>query len=90
MTAVEALAASWASIDGHLEAFNEGRGKSVFDDRTGHYAGYMEEARELLERLKARGFWLAPMEATEEMLDAGQIDSGGYAALVNAFLKAGE
>lgn len=47
---VEDLARAWASIDGRREAFDEGKGKSVFDDATGHYAGYCVEARELIER----------------------------------------
>lgn len=53
---IEALAECWASIDGKSEAFAEGRGKSVLDDRTGHYAGYMVESEEMISRLRKRGF----------------------------------
>lgn len=47
---VEDLARAWASIDGKSDEFDEGRGKSVFDDRTGHYAGYCAEAMEIVAR----------------------------------------
>lgn len=47
---VEDLARAWASIDGKRDEFDEGKGKSVFDDRTGHYAGYVVEAEEQLRR----------------------------------------
>jgi len=47
---VEDLARAWASIDGKRDAFDDGKGKSVFEDATGHYAGYCFEARELVER----------------------------------------
>jgi len=47
---VEDLARAWASIDGKRDQFDEGKGKSVFDDETGHYAGYCVEAREIIER----------------------------------------
>ena len=47
---VEDLARAWASIDGKRDAFDEGRDKSVFDDKTGHYAGYIAETEEMIER----------------------------------------
>jgi hypothetical protein len=47
---VEDLARAWASIDGNVQHFDAGRSKSVFDDESGHYAGYMAEAAEQLER----------------------------------------
>jgi hypothetical protein len=50
---VERFARAWASIDGKTEAFDRERGGAVdFDDPTytGHFEGYMAEARELLKR----------------------------------------
>ncbi len=47
---VEDLARAWASMDGTRDAFDVGRGLSVFDDATGHYAGYCAEAREIVQR----------------------------------------
>ena len=50
---IEDLARAWASIDGKRGEFDEGKGISVFDDKTGHYAGYMEEAAEQVKRATA-------------------------------------
>lgn len=47
---VEDLARAWASMDGKRDAFDEGRNKSVMEDKTGHYAGYVVEAEEILKR----------------------------------------
>lgn len=47
---IEDLARAWASIDGKRDEFDEGRDKSVMDDKTGHYAGYVVETEEILER----------------------------------------
>lgn len=47
---VEDLARAWASIDGKAREFDEGKGLSVSEDRTGHYAGYCYEALALLHR----------------------------------------
>lgn len=47
---IEDLARAWASIDGKRDAFDAGRDKSVMEDETGHYAGYVVEAEEILER----------------------------------------
>ena len=54
---VERFARAWASIDGKAEAFDRERGKPIpdiedMDDSgfTGHYVGYMEDAKELLKR----------------------------------------
>lgn len=60
MTAVEALAEAWASIDGKLPAFRAGRNISVFEDKTGHYAGYIADAEELIQRLRGRGYEVLP------------------------------
>jgi len=61
--APEALAEVWASIDGKLDAFRRERDESMeWDDSrfTGHYIGYMEDAAEMIRRLKARGFIVIP------------------------------
>jgi hypothetical protein len=54
---VERFARAWASIDGRLEDFDRERKKALLppeawesEEWTGHYIGYMAEARELLER----------------------------------------
>lgn len=54
---VERFARAWASIDGRLEDFDRERNKALppeeawgSEEWTGHYIGYMAEARELLER----------------------------------------
>lgn len=50
---VEDLARAWASLDGKRDAFDEGRDKSVMDDKTGHYAGYVVETEEIVARAVA-------------------------------------
>lgn len=54
---VERFARAWASIDGRLVEFDRERNKALppeeereSEEWTGHYIGYMAEARELLER----------------------------------------
>lgn len=52
---VERIARAWASMDGKVDAFDRENGMSVVDNYgkdgfTGHYAGYMEDAAELLRR----------------------------------------
>ena len=56
MDAVEALAQSWASIDGKLERFFECKADPELDDTEGRYQGYMCEAEEMIKRLGTRGF----------------------------------
>lgn len=57
MNRTQALAESWASIDGKLDEFRAGAGaKSVMDEPGGHYSGYMAEAEEMMKRLETRGF----------------------------------
>lgn len=56
---VTALAEAWASIDGKLEAFTHERTTDMplgHPDCTGHYAGYIAEAEEMMARLAKRGF----------------------------------
>jgi len=47
---LEDLARAWASIDGKLVHFDEGKTKSVWEDKTGHYAGYVVETEEMISR----------------------------------------
>lgn len=58
MDAEEALAESWASIDGKMEAFRDGKGLPTRQQPGGHYSGYMAEAQEMIARLRKRGFTL--------------------------------
>lgn len=57
---IVALAAAMASMDGNLDAFHaESKLTEIpWDDPhfTGHYMGYVEDAKETLWRLNARGF----------------------------------
>lgn len=52
MDMIEAVARAWASIDGKLDAFEREREGMDYDDPkyTGHYEGYLAEAKELLAR----------------------------------------
>lgn len=52
--AVEALAESWASIDGKLEQFKNG--KAMTDEDGGYYEGYIADSHEMIDRLRKRGF----------------------------------
>lgn len=54
--AVEAVADAWASIDGRLESFRAGCNKPMGSADGSRYSGYMEEAGELMQRLRARGY----------------------------------
>lgn len=71
MDSTEALAEAWASIDGNLDKFRAGKTAPNIEDFGGHYAGYMVEAEEMIRRLATRGYWLAPMEPSHELLVAG-------------------
>jgi hypothetical protein len=59
LTAIEALAEAWASIDGELEKFRAER--SAADYGSGTYVGYLEEAKELIKRIERRGYTVAPL-----------------------------
>jgi hypothetical protein len=52
----EAIADAWASIDGKLDKFRAGKGMRLEDEPGGHYSGYMAEAEEMINRLRARGY----------------------------------
>ncbi len=56
--AIEAIAEAWASIDGRLDHFHLCRMNAEAERLLGHYEGYMAEAKELIERVAARGFTL--------------------------------
>jgi phosphoserine phosphatase len=61
MDAVEAVAEAWASMDGKLEEFQKGKTADSIESFGGHYAGYMSDADELVDRIKERGFILVPI-----------------------------
>ncbi len=56
VSAEEAIADAWASIDGRQTAFRRGRTAKSSMAFGGHYAGYMAEAAELRRRLLRRGY----------------------------------
>lgn len=56
VSAEEALADAWASIDGDLTKFRRGRTAKSIMAFGGHYEGYMAEATELRQRLFRRGY----------------------------------
>lgn len=83
MTPTEALAEAWASIDGELDAFRREReldisiAEMIKDPTfTGHYLGYMEEAVEMIKRLRARGYAVVPLEPTPAMIEAMEQEIG--------------
>ena len=61
--ATEALADAWASIDGKLDDFRAGKGLSILDQPGGRYAGYIEDATSLIERLRKRGYVIVAADA---------------------------
>lgn len=65
MSAVEALAEAWASMDGKLGQFQAGkRAKTLIEEveqHGGHYGGYMADAESMIERLQARGYDVTPL-----------------------------
>ena len=63
MTAIEALAEAWASIDGRLAAFRACKADPAREDVEGRHAGYMAESAEMIRRLQARGYILLPADA---------------------------
>lgn len=71
MNPIEAVAEAWASFDGKLAEFRQER--EIINGRfatscvvgNGHYAGYMAEAEEMIERLKKRGFDVTPIRTAE-------------------------
>jgi len=62
-SAIEALAAVWASIDGKLDRFEACKADADLDMVDGYWSGYMVEAEEALARLEARGFTIVPRGA---------------------------
>lgn len=59
---IDAVAEAWASIDGKLEKYEQDRDTpgGMYDDGVpwGYYDGYQVEARELIARIKKRGYVL--------------------------------
>ncbi len=71
LDAITAVAEAWASIDGKLDKFIAERdivlggfakSVAVID---GHYAGYMSEAAEMIDRLNARGYDVTKIRVAE-------------------------
>lgn len=58
---IEALAESWASIDGKAKHLALCRQHEDVEAVLGHYGGYMAEARTMIERLEKRGFTVTPI-----------------------------
>jgi len=56
MQAVEAVAESWASIDGRLGLFRSCKVDPSLEDVEGRYGGYMADAYAMVENLRRRGF----------------------------------
>lgn len=54
--ACEALAESWASMDGWSREFEKGRDDPEYDNVEGRYEAYCTEAAEMIRRLRERGF----------------------------------
>jgi hypothetical protein len=68
MDATEALAEAWASIDGKSAAFRRERARAEVaildadeEGNTGHYEGYLVQAKEMIVRLRKRGFDIVPL-----------------------------
>lgn len=61
LTAVDALADAWASIDGKADEYRAGRNAaSITEEPGGHFSGYQYEASEMIRRLEKRGFVVVP------------------------------
>ncbi len=72
---INALAESWASIDGKLDAYDRERDMRLSDhmrnlEFTGAYEGYQCEAEEMMRRLERRGFEIVPIKDWNDMADA--------------------
>lgn len=62
--AVDAVAESWASIDGKLDTYKRERDDPNADYKsgfTGHFDGYQAEAEEMIRRIRARGHDVVPL-----------------------------
>ncbi|MFA5489834.1 MAG: hypothetical protein WC284_11545 [Candidimonas sp.] len=60
MDKIEALAESWASIEGKLERFRDDK-NGILPENDGTYDGFMLESAELERRLNSRGFKIVPV-----------------------------
>ncbi|WP_152275560.1 hypothetical protein [Methylorubrum populi] len=82
LSAVDALAEAWASIDGKLKEYRAGRNASSrADDPGGHFSGYQAEAEEMIRRLEARGFTVVPTDITSAIdRHAALVIGSGYRA----------
>lgn len=62
MEEIEALAESWAFMDGKVEEFKDCKISKSLEDEYGHYGGYMADAEEMIKRLERRGYYLKKFE----------------------------
>jgi hypothetical protein len=60
--AIEAVAESWAELDGKSAAFAAGKGKPIHEQPGAHYDGYLADAESLIRSLAKRGFHIAKTE----------------------------
>ena len=58
----DALAESWASMDGQLTLYEAGK----TDDGDGYFEGYTAEAEEMMRRLWGRGFCIVKIPSEGE------------------------
>lgn len=56
MDVIEAIADSWASLDGRAEAFRACKSDQELEEQKGYFGGYMADAAALLDNLHRRGF----------------------------------
>lgn len=63
--AAEALADSWASIDGKMKQFRRCKNGDELEDTEGYYQGYLCDAEEMERRLKVRGYEIVPSTTPE-------------------------
>lgn len=61
LSAEEALAEAWASIDGKLELFRRCKADNAVEREYGHHTGYIAEAEEMIRRLASRGYAILPI-----------------------------
>lgn len=68
LTPVQALAESWASIDGKLGRYHYDRDWRL-TKYDGTFDGYNSDASEMIDRLSSRGFRIVPVDLVEAASD---------------------
>ncbi|TNC14892.1 hypothetical protein FF100_04775 [Methylobacterium terricola] len=65
--AIDALADSWASIDGKRGEYRAGKGAvTILDEPGGHFTGYQADAQSMIDRLRRRGWDVTPLSPAPE------------------------